>query len=334
MASQYAREIESAISTGSFSEPSKQSVADFLNWWLDATAAQRLRDRTLASYRKLIHTYVNPSLGDRKLSNLRLPEIDKMYSQMRSRGLSPRTIRYTHSVLRSALNHAVRSRLISYNPTDHATLPRQERKEMHCFSAAEAVRFLAGARQDRWYALWELLTLSGLRPGEALGLKWSDMTGNNIAVQRSLVSGGESWTAAEPKTRRSRRTLPLADSTLRALQAHRRTQVEDRLKAGAEYIDNDFIFANALGAPLDMRNLTQRHFKKIVRTAELPMIRFYDLRHTAATLMLSAGVNPKVASERLGHSTIVLTMDTYSHVLPDMQQDAVDRVDRLLALSS
>ena len=331
---QYAREIEAAISTGNYAEPTKQSVAEFLNSWLDGTASQRLRDRTLASYRKLVSTYIVPALGERKLSQLRLPEIDKLYAEMRSRGLSPRTVRYTHSVLRSALNHAVRARLLSHNPTDYATLPRQERKEMRCLTPAEANAFLLAAREDRWHPLWEILTLSGLRPGEAFGLKWSDITGNTIGVQRALLTAGEKWVIAEPKTRRSRRTVPLAESTMKALQKHRRLQAQEKLKAGANYRDNDFIFANSTGMPLDIKNITARHFRKVLAAASLPKIRLYDLRHTAATLMLAAGVNPKVASERLGHSTIVLTMDTYSHVLPDMQQDAVDRVDRLLANAS
>ncbi len=330
----YAREIETAISTGSYTEPTKQSVAEFLTAWLDSTASQRLRQPTLASYSKLVKGYVIPALGDRKLSQLRLPEIDKLYSDMRNRGLSPRTVRYTHSVLRSALNHAVRGRLMTHNPSDYATLPRQVRKEMRAFSPTEANAFLAAASNDRWYALWDLLTMSGLRPGEALGLKWADIAGNTISVQRSLVTSGHSWTIAEPKTQRSRRTVPLAASTVKALQKHRRIQAQEKLKAGSNYQDNDFIFANSTGMPLDIKNITARHFRKVLSAAKLPKIRLYDLRHTAATLMLAAGVNPKVASERLGHSTIVLTMDTYSHVLPDMQQDAVDRVDRLLANAS
>lgn len=205
---------------------------------------------------------------------------------------------------------------------------------MRCLSPSEANAFLLTAREDRWHALWEILTLSGLRPGEALGLKWSDVIANTIGVQRALLRAGEQWVIAEPKTRRSRRTVPLAASTMKALQSHRRLQAQEKLKAGANYRDNDFVFANSTGMPIDIKNITARHFRKVLATAGLPIIRLYDLRHTAATLMLAAGVNPKVASERLGHSTIVLTMDTYSHVLPDMQQDAVDRVDRLLANAS
>lgn len=337
---QVAREIEAAISTGTYAEPSKMSVEDFLTGWLNDTASQRLRERTLESYRKLVSTYIVPALGDTKLSQLSLPDIDQLYADMgrvqrgKKKGLSARTVRYTHSVLRSALNHAVKGRLLSHNPTDHATLPRQDRKEMLCLKPTEANAFLRAAREDRWHALWEILVLSGLRPGEALGLKWSDINGNSIGVQRTLARAGDQWLTTEPKTRRSRRTVPLADSTMKALQTHRRHQAEEKLKLGSHYHDNDFIFANTSGMPLDIKNLTARHFRKVLAAAGLAKIRLYDLRHTAATLMLEAGVNMKVASERMGHSTIVLTMDTYSHVSPEMHQDAVDRVDRLLANAS
>lgn len=330
----YAREIETAVTTGAFAEPTKQSVGDFLSGWLNGTATQRLRPPTVASYRKLVNTYITPVLGERKLAQLRLPEVDKLYADMRARGLSPRTVRYTHSILRTALNHAVRARLVIHNATDYASLPRQERKEMRCLSPAETVRFLAAAKEDQWYALFEVLTLTGLRPGEALGLKWGDLTENGISVQRALVSAGRDWTTAEPKTRRSRRTVPLAGSTIKALQTHRRAQAEEKLRAGPSYNDSGFMFASATGAPLDIKNLTERHFKKILRGAELPPLTLYGLRHTAATLMLSAGVNAKVASERLGHSTVLLTMDCYSHVLPHMQHDAVERVERLLAAAA
>jgi integrase len=327
----YGREIETAITTGSYSEPTKQTLADFLGTWLDGTASQRLRKRTLASYRKLARSYLIPALGDRQLAQLRLPDIEAVYAQMSARGLSSRTVRYTHSVLRAALNHALRARLISHNPTDHATLPRLERKEMRFLTPAQVNAFLKAARDDRFYALWEILTLTGLRPGEALGLQWADVSERSIKVQRTLVEGGEHWSVDEPKTRRSRRVVPLAESTIRALQLHRKRQAEERLRVGQVYTGNDFIFASSTGLPLDIKNLTARHFRKVLSAAGVPRIRLYDLRHTAASLMLAADVNAKVTSERLGHSTIVLTMDTYSHVMPGMQVDAVAKVDRLLA---
>jgi integrase len=333
-AAAYARDVETKLTTGTFVEPTKQTVRAFLEMWLSGPASQRLREATLNSYTKLIRNYVAPAIGDLKLSQLRLTDVDTVYSSMRDRGLSPRTVRYTHAVLRTALNHAVRARLLPYNPSDHATLPRQEGREMRCLSPAEVVRFLDAAKDDHWYALFELLALTGLRPSEALGLRWSDISGNTISVMRALTRSRTSWHLAEPKTRRSRRTVPFSHTTAKALQAHRRRQAEEKLRAGVAYIDHEFVFANTFGGPVDLKNLTHRHFRKILLAAGLPTIRLYDLRHTAATLMLSAGVNPKVASERLGHSTITLTMDTYSHVLPDMQQDAIDRVDALLRTAS
>lgn len=325
---QYAREIETAISTGAYVEPSKQSVEQYLIAWL--AGKSNLRSRSRESYQKLIMRYMVPALGDRKLANLRAPEIKKLYADMEVKGLSPRTIRYTHSVLKSAMRAAVIERLVVFNPTDSIKPPSNRRREMKFLSAPETVRFLVAARDDRWHALWEILALAGLRPGEALGLKWSDLSGNVLTIQRALVSGGSAWKAEKPKNGRHRCT-PLADSAMKALQMHRKRQAAERLRAGASYQDNDFIFASEKGLPLDIKNVTARHFRKVLRAAGLDVLRLYDLRHTAATLMLSAGVSPKVASERLGHSTIVLTMDTYSHVMPGMQQDAVERVERLLA---
>lgn len=331
----WARDTETKISTGDYQEPSKQTVAEFLTKWLDGAAAQRVRPRTLQSYRKLISNYVIPILGDRKLSHLRLPEIEKLYTDMRGRGLSPRTVRYTHSVLRSAMKHAARARLISNNPTDYATLPRQERKEMQCLDRDEAFRFLSAAEGDRYHPLWELLALGGLRPGEALGLRWSDISGNTITVQRALVVGGEKWQVADTKTTGSRRSKQLVASTVKALQAHRRAQVEERLRAGQAYRDNEFVFATETGLPLDIQHVTRQHFHKVLKNAGVEKkIRLYDLRHTAATLMGYAGFSLKEISEQLGHSTIRLTADTYSHVLPDMKQEGVRKMEKLLASMS
>jgi integrase len=328
----WARDTETKISMGDYCEPTKQTIAEFLNKWLDGAAAQRVRPRTLESYRKLIANYVIPAFGDRKLSQLRLPEIEKLYTDMRTRGLSPRTVRYTHSVLRTALKHAARARLLSHNPTDYATLPRHERTEMQCLDRAEAFRFLAAAENDRYHALWELLAVGGLRPGEALGVKWGDISGSTITVQRALVAGGENWQVADTKTAGSRRSKLLVASTVKALQTHRRRQAEEKLRAGVAYRDNGFVFVTETGLPLDIQHVTRQHFHKVLKAAGIDKkIRLYDLRHTAATLMGYAGFSLKEISEQLGHSTIRLTADTYSHVLPDMKQEGVRKMELLLA---
>ena len=174
-----------------------------------------------------------------------------------------------------------------------------------------------------------------MRPEEYLGLQWKDveLEKGTVTVQRTLVwrRKGGGWYFSEPKTARSRRTIPLPVSLVQRMREHRRKQAEQRLKASPKYHNNDLVFATAEGSPLMPRNLLSRHFKPTLKRAELPnSIRLYDLRHSCATLLLAAGENPKVVSERLGHAGITMTLDVYSHVLPSMQQAAAERLERLL----
>jgi integrase len=332
---EWARKVETQLSTDTYREPTKQTVAEFLTAWLDGTAAQRIRLKTLGSYRWLVMNYVLPTVGDRPLRQLTLPDIDQLYAALRDRGLSPRTVRYVHSVLRQALGHAVKSRLLLHNPSDYATLPRQERHEMRAFNADEARRFLEAASEDRWHALWALLLTAGLRPSEALGLKWSDLEAGRVRVQRTLVQlGGREWRFDECKTSKSRRTVPIPALADTALRAHRVRQAEEKLSAGPAYNDHGLVFASPNGGPPDSRSLVRNHFGRILEAADLPRIRLYDLRHTSASLLLAAGTHPKVVSERLGHSTVMLTLDVYSHVIPSLHEESAQTIERLLAGSA
>jgi integrase len=172
-----------------------------------------------------------------------------------------------------------------------------------------------------------------MRPEEYLGLEWKDIDFDNkaLSVRRALVAKkGGGFIFTEPKTKKSRRSIPISNTLIDALKTHRRYQFEERIKLGANYQNFDLVFASEIGTPLFHGNLLRRHFKPIRDKAELPKIRLYDLRHTTATLLLSAGENPKVVSERLGHAGIVLTLDTYSHVLPTMQKRATDKIEKLM----
>jgi integrase len=254
---------------------------------------------------------------------------------MLERDLSARTVRYTHAVLTSALKQAVKWLMLSHNPAASVDLPKATRKEMKALSAKEAERFLSAASEDRWAMVFALALTTGMRPEEYLALQWKDIDlGRGIAtVQRVIVWNrkGGGWSFTEPKTSKSRRSIPLPASILRFLRSHKRHQGEQRLKAGAKYQPHDLVFATKEGAPLLIRNLLRRHFKPILIRAGLPeSIRLYDLRHTCATLLLTANEHPKIVSERLGHSNITLTMDTYSHVLPSMQQGASEKLERIL----
>lgn len=331
----YLSKTATAISTGTFVEPSPLTVSDYLDKWLQTAARGRLRERTFVDYSELLDRYVRPAIGEKRLSDLRPLHIQSLYTELRERGLSTRTVRYTHAVLSSALKQAVKWLMLAQNPASLVDVPKVARKEMQALSPEEAKRFLIESSKDRWSALFALALATGMRPEEYLALQWKDVDlGKGIAtVQRALVWNrkGGGWTFTQPKTARSRRNIPLPTSVMSALKVHQRKQYEARLKAGAEYQNHDLVFATVEGTPLMMRNLLRRHFKPILKRAQLPdSIRLYDLRHTCATLLLSANEHPKVVSERLGHASVTLTLDTYSHVLPSMQQAASEKMEKML----
>ncbi len=318
---------------GVFVEPASIAFNDYLDKWLTESAKPRLREVTLDSYRSLLKKHVREKLGSRKLSDIKPFDIQKIYNQMTESGLSPRTIRYVHTILKTVFSQAVKWQMIVINPCDIANLPRQQKNEMKAFSPEQVKRFLEAAKDDKHGLIFAFALASGMRPEEYLALKWSDVDfqKHTATVQRTLIwrSGG-GWYFSEPKTAKSRRTLPLPESLLVKLKTHKRQQGEAILKLGQFYERNNFVFATDEGKPLRYGNLTKRHFHKILEKAGLKGFRLYDLRHTTATLLLSEGVNPKIVSERLGHASIVLTLDTYSHVLPDMQKEASSKLGQVL----
>jgi integrase len=330
-AERYRTKVLRELDTQTFVEASEKPFGEYLLEWLETSAKPRVRSRTLDDYQSLCSRYITPALGYRKLSQVTPAEIQGLYAAMQDRGLSARTVRYVHSVVHSALEQAVKWRMLARNPAKLVDLPRLERREMCALSKEEASRFLEAAKADRWHALWVLLLASGLRPAEALALKWGDLDGDRLGIQRSLVWGSRgAWELSEPKTHRARRVVVLPPSAVRALQAHRAQQAVERLQAGTSWQSLGLIFCSRKGDPLEYRVLVRRHFKKLVAQAGLNALRPYDLRHTCATLLLAAGENVKVVSERLGHSSSTLTLDVYSHVLPDMQQGAAERLENAL----
>ncbi len=322
------------ISTGTFVEPLKLTVGEYLDKWLATAAKARLRERTHDDYSAKLESYVRPRIGTQRLSDVRPLDVQGIYSAMADRKLSPRTIRYTHAILSSALKQAVRWNMLARNPCDAVELPRMERKEMQALSPNQVVNFLCAAKDDEYGALFAFAVATGMRPEEYLALKWSDLDfdGRTATVTRTLIwRKGGGWYFGEPKTTRSRRTVPFPESIARVLKTHRSKQAETKLKAGSDYAPDNFVFATSEGKPLHLRNLTLRHFRPTLKRAELPEIfRLYDLRHTCASLLLGANEHPKIVSERLGHASITLTLDTYSHVLPSMQQGASDKLERIM----
>jgi integrase len=264
------------------------------------------------------------------LAKLTPQQIAACYGDLLAKGLAPRTVQYAHAVLHRALDQAVRWNLIVRNPTDAVDAPRPQRKEIAVLNAEQAQRFLDAAKGDRLHALYVLALMTGMRQGELLGLRWQDVDlgAGSVSVRRTLVRTSQGWSWAEPKTAKGRRTVALPAIAVEALRQHRIKQLEERLRAGSIWDDHDLVFPNHTGKPLERQNVVKRSFRPLLNRAGLPANR---LRHSAATLLLLLGEHPKVVQERLGHSTIGVTMDTYSHVLPDMQRKAADRLDTLFA---
>jgi len=347
----YRAQVLQERATGSVVVPSRMTLNAFLDRWL-AAVGQRVRPQTVASYRDVLARYVRQDLGVRRLDQLTPLVIQRHIQVLTSRDsrrrvfdrdtgtsrtaeglLSPRTIRYSMSILRGALRQAVKWRLLSHNPSTDVEVPRQQRQEMQAMGKEQAAAFLRALAGTRHEALFALALATGIRPGEYLALKWSDVDLERgvVVVQRTLVSAAAGWRFDEPKTSRSRRSIPLPVSLVGLLRKHRVAQLEQRMRVGGAWQENGLVFTNEIGQPLDRRNLVRRHLRPLLRKAGLPgAMRLYDLRHSAATLLLEAGVHAKVASERLGHSSIVITLDTYSHVLPDLQREASDKMEEML----
>ena len=317
---------------GIFVEPASMPLNDFLDRWLEEIAKNKLRARTFDNYESLLNCHVREKIGAKRLSGIQPYEVQKLYNDMKKANYSPKTIRHVHNVLSPAFKQAVKWKMLMQNPCDLCELPRMEKTEMMYFTPEETAKFLDAAKSDKYFPAFLLAIETGMRPEEYLGLQWKDIDFENkiLAVRRALVvKKGGGFIFTEPKTKKSRRSIPISDSLIVALKINR--WLQERTQSNESYQNLDLVFASEIGTPLLHGNLLRRHFKPIRDKAELPKIRLYDLRHTTATLLLSAGENPKVVSERLGHASIVLTLDTYSHVLPSMQKDATNKMEKLMS---
>ena len=293
-------------------------LADFLARWLKDSARPSVRAKTYAGYESIVTYRIVPHLGHLKLSQLKPARIQSFYMTLADDGLSQYSVINTHRVLRKALDQAHRWGMILRSPVDLVDAPRAQKQEMQTLSAEQVGELLSSAAEDHLVGIYALAVSTGMRLGELLGLRWSDIDrpGRRLFVRRSLQRvPREGLQFAEPKTKKSRRTVALSQLALDALYEHRQRQVKDRLKFPGEWEHPDLVFTTEWGKPIDPGSVSKR-FKKALQLAGLPSVRFHDLRHTAATLLLQADTHPKIVSEMLGHSTITLTLDTYSHVIP------------------
>jgi integrase len=328
------RDIENELERGTESFENRDSVNGYLDKWLKMITGT-ISDRTHRDYESLLRLYFRPAIGKKRLSSIKPMDIQNVITDMGAGGLSSRTIHYAHMVLQRAFKDAVMPfQLLTSNPARELKLPKQIKKEMKALSPEAAQTFLRECENSKHGLLFEFALITGMRPEEYLALQWADLDLKKATatIQRVLVRNrkGGGWTFQPPKTPRSRRTIPFPAYLARQLESHKRAQNEARLKLGSEWQHNDLIFASECGSPLSLRNLQRRHFKPLLEKAKLDNIRTYDLRHSCASLLLAADENPKVVSERLGHASIVLTLDTYSHCLPTMQQAATKKLQKML----
>ena len=318
---------------GRFVEPSSLSIKQFLEGWLKDIARPRVKEATFDGYKGIVDYYLIPAIGSERLCDLRPEMIQRFYGNLQRQGLSSRTVRYAHSILSSALNHAEMQGMIYFNPCKKCQLPKKLQTEMKYFTPDEVRQFLAFAKDSKLFALFVLAIETGMRPGEYLGLKWKDIDFENmtLSVRRTAKARkGGGFYFSTPKTGKSNRPITLSSTLIEALRNHRSEILTAKMAIRDIYRDNDLVFPNEIGDPLLIGNVRRRYFQPILVQAKLPKIRLYDLRHTSATLLLSEGEHPKVVSERLGHASTNLTLDTYSHVIPGMQKQATAKIAHLM----
>ena len=326
------RDRIAAAETGMYVEKDKETVAEFMSRWMATYAATNTTAKTQQGYSGIISRYINPALGKTKLQNLTARQIQALYASMQERGLGATSVVAVHRVLKQALSHAVKWSTITRNVADATSPPRIKRKTMEMWDVPDINRFLDCAFDDHFYSVYFLAVLTGLRRSELFGLKWDavDLANGNLQVVRTLQRiTGFGVVEGQPKTPRSRRSIDLAPAAVALLHDVRGVQMQSRLDYGDLWENTGYVFTQLNGSPMDP-DMISKQFPKIVKAHGLPHLTFHGLRHAHATMALTAGVNPKIVSERLGHSSVAVTMDIYSHVLPGMQAEAALAVEQLL----
>jgi integrase len=309
------------------------TIGEYLDVWLKGSVYGSVRQRTYDRDTNLVNNHIKPVLGSLKLKKLNSAHVQNFYRNRLDTGLSASTVRKIHDILRRGLAQAVDWHLTQRNVADVVKPPRPVPKEIVALSADETRRLLDAAAEDRLEALYVLAVHTGMRQGEMLALRWQDVDIENavLSVRRTLTRRGGKVAFGEPKTKKSRRSIRLTPQAVDALRAHLERQLRDMEILGDHYQDQGLIFTTDTGAPINPSNLRQRSFTPLLKRAGLPHMRFHDLRHTCATLLLSRGVHPKFVQELLGHATIAITLDTYSHVMPSMGDATAKAMEDALA---
>jgi integrase len=309
------------------------TVREYLTRWLKDSVKGTVRPSTFEVHRHMIEPHIVPALGRLNLKDLNPAHVRGFYREKLDSGLSAATVRKMHSVLRKALKQAVLDGLIPRNVCEAVKPPKVERKEIKPLDREQAKALLEAASGDRLEALYVLAVHTGMREGELLGLKWEDVDLERgvLRLRRSLVREGGKTALGDLKTPKSRRSPRLTRAAAKALRGHLERQLKEMERMGSLYQPGGLVFATENGTLINPSNLRNRSFKPLLKCARLPDICFHDLRHTCATLLLSQGTHPKLVQELLGHATIAMTLDTYSHFLPSMGDQTVRAMEAALS---
>src|SRR6266487_657373 len=308
----------------------QQTLEQFLGQWLEAHRPS-VRIRTYERYEQIVRVHIVPALGHVQLQKLTAQQVQNFYTKV-GKQLSSTTVNTLHAMFHKALEDAVKWGLLARNVCDAVTAPRRAHYEIKPLTMEQANILLDAAKQDDFEALWVLALTTGMRRGELLALKWQDINFEQAMLQVRRIftrTKGNRYIEAEPKTEKSRRSIVLPALVVDLLSQHKIKQLQVKLEAGEGWQEHDLVFSTSLGTPLNPSKVVDR-FKFLLKKAGLPNIRFHDLRHSAATILLKMGIHPKVVQELLGHNQISMTMDIYSHVMPAMQKDAVSKLNNAL----
>ncbi len=319
--------------TGTITGVNSDTVEAWLAHWLPNIAARRVRERTLESYESIIRMHITPHIGGQRLDRLQPEHLEQLYNLLLEQGLSPTTVLRVHRIISRALKVAMQRQRIHRNVATLVDPPAQRPSEVAtALTLEEATAVLHTAQSHRNAARWTVALALGLRQSEALALQWKDidLLNGTLTVRRTLHRvKGKGLVYEPPKTKRSMRTLALPVPLIRALHEHKTRQTGERMLAANEWHDDDLVFAQPNGRPID-KKVDYKHWRDLLREAGVRHVRLHDGRHTAATLLLSEGVHPRVVMELLGHSQMRTTMDIYSHVMPALAREAADRMGAVL----
>jgi integrase len=331
-ASDKLKTLQGAIEGGLAPAPERLTVGAYLADWLEA-ARPTIRPATYESYAGIVRVHLEPSIGRIPLGRLRVADVEAMLRSKSAAGLSPRRVALIRATLRRALGRAVKHRLVAANVAALADAPRQIQRELVPFTPDEARAFLEAAKGHRHEAAFVVALMTGLRSGELRGLTWDDVNleSRTLTVRRAIQRIDGKWVRVEPKSRAGRRVVPMPPIAADLLAWHRIAQERERQLFGPAWRGSEFdlVFMTTVGTPIEASNLTHA-FQDLLASAGLRRLRFHDLRHSAATFWLAAKIPARVVADMLGHSQVGLTLQVYSHVLPELRQDAAEAMEKLL----